>query len=113
MKVRTGFVSNSSSSSFIMYGAKIKNNDKLQEEYWDNSPDNIDCDFGEDDDGEESIWIGKTLATGLEDECPTKIDFPTPVEMEKIKSDVIEYCSKYKIKVPAKSFGIYAGNLRC
>ena len=102
MKIRSGFVSNSSSSSFVLYGVKIPQNEiEISEE---------DCLKGVDciEDGRFYL-IGKTLAHEIEDMKITEI---TPNE-ETLKENIKEILSSYGVDMSEKKFGLFVGNDYC
>lgn len=103
MKVRNGFVSNSSSSSFILYGVKIKTpKSESKHNALTDMIDESDLSY-EIDDG--YIYIGKHLADI--DDGVTKITLDA--ESVKIVDMIIDICEKADIKPKETDFAIYAG----
>ena len=100
MKIRSGFVSNSSSSSFVLYGVKIPQNEIAEE----TRLNGFDCI----EDGRFYL-IGKTLAYGIEDMKITEI---TPDE-ETLKENIKELLSSYGVDMSEKKFGLFVGNDYC
>ena len=100
MKIRSGFVSNSSSSSFVLYGVKIPQNEIAEETrlY------GVDCI----EDGRFYL-IGKTLAHEIEDMRITEI---TPDE-ETLKENIKEILSSNGVDMTDKKFGLFVGNDYC
>ena len=97
MKIRSGFVSNSSSSSFVLYGVKIPQNEIAEE----TRLNGVDCI----EDGRFNI-IGKTLAHGIEDMEKTEIAPDEETLEEKIKKILSSYC----VDMSEKKFGLFVGN---
>ena len=105
MKVRTGFVSNSSSSSFIAVGFKEKDAVFPPE-------DNETVDDLHDElcvAGEEGIW-GISIARNLED---MDIEELTSEKLDEARKEVIELCKKYNIVVDPANIKIYYGTRSC
>ena len=100
MKIRSGFVSNSSSSSFVLYGVKIPQNEIAEE----TRLNGVDCI----EDGRFYL-IGKTLAHEIEDMKITEI---TPNE-ETLKENIKEILSSYGVDMSEKKFGLFVGNDYC
>ena len=100
MKIRSGFVSNSSSSSFVLYGVKIPQNEIAEE----TRLNGVDCI----EDGRFYL-IGKTLAHEIEDMRITEI---TPDE-ETLKENIKEILSSNGVDMTDKKFGLFAGNDYC
>jgi hypothetical protein len=104
MKIRNGFVSNSSSSSFILYGVKIKTpKSETKHEALIDMLDESDLSY-EEEDGH--IYIGKHLADI--DDGITKIAL-TDAESVKIVDMIIDLCEKADVKPKETDFAIYAG----
>lgn len=104
MKVRQGFVSNSSSSSFIMYGVKVKQ-PRSENKYDEltNLIDDSELSY-EVEDG--NLYIGKHIADI--DDGVSKISLSDD-ESVKVVETIIEICDKVGIKPKENDFGIYAG----
>lgn len=100
MKIRSGFVSNSSSSSFVLYGVKIPQNEIAEE----TRLNGVDCI----EDGRFYL-IGKTLAHEIEDMRITEI---TPDE-ETLKENIKEILSSNGVDMTDKKFGLFVGNDYC
>ena len=99
MKMRSGFVSNSSSSSFVLYGVKF-----LQSEL----PENLyKCNINCIEEGKYCL-VGKTLASEIEDMELTEITPSEDLE-EKIKETLISV----GVDMTNKKFGLFVGNDYC
>ena len=92
MKIRSGFVSNSSSSSFVLYGVKIPQNEIAEE----TRLNGVDCI----EDGRFYL-IGKTLAHEIEDMGITEI---TPDET--LKENIKEILSSYGVDMLSKKHNL-------
>ena len=107
MKVRTGFVSNSSSSSFIIQGYMISSEE---------IPEEIKKDFyslthnikglGAEIDGDD-YYIGNVLMHGVDEESVQKLDIEP---IEKIRPKIEKFLKDNKIEIDETNFGIFAGN---
>ncbi len=100
MKIRMGFVSNSSTSSFLMYGVNLSDRAEMRdffEERWDICRD-LSIDFVRA--YEDEYYMGRSLKR-IKDEQTFK----------EFKSETIElvkkFLSEHKIKVEDNEFGIY------
>ena len=100
MKIRSGFVSNSSSSSFVLYGVKIPQNEISEE----TRLNGVDC-----IENGKFYLIGKTLAHEIEGMEITEI---TPNE-ETLKETIKEILSSSGIDMSGKKFGLFVGNDYC
>lgn len=105
MKMRNGFVSNSSSSSFIMYGVEIEVEPEIREAIEEDSDFNMLTQYSEG-----TLYIGKKLMYGVEDHYPTAIKAPTGDEKQQIETTIINVCKKHDIEIKPEDFEIYAGN---
>lgn len=104
MKFRSGFVSNSSSSSFILYGARIKQDTSMDEEFFDK------CNeiFGTVHDGN-YILIGSTIMSDVESYNIKKIDL-SDIEKSELNNNIIDFLTEHKIAVSDIEFGTFAGS---
>lgn len=101
MKIRQGFVSNSSSTSFVMYGICINSTDMYEE--LDDKSNNLSCFLDDDCD---KIYIGTVFDV---EGCPKRIDnynFRKEETKKKLK-DMLEPMNLWD----EKYIGIYAGTV--
>ena len=101
MKVRNGFVSNSSSSSFILYGVSIKvheNVRSLVETAISGNSNLYVCRYFDD---RNSMLIGRYLG-----EVDRNISRLGVEDIEQIQKEVIELFEKFEIKVDKNDFGV-------
>lgn len=107
MKIRTGFVSNSSSSSFVLVGARLENEDEiklalkegLQVMFWSNDEMFIDFEDLDEDDQNVDFKKNEYWAALLYDtfgDCDG--DMETEISFDKIKSKTVFDNKKIIIK---------------
>ena len=106
MKIRNGFVSNSSSSSFVMYGAKIKLSESKSEEFFDLIDDTELTHYEQEDDGVTYVFIGEDVID-LDDGI-VKVEFQK-INQDEVKEKVLKFLEPLKIKVPKSAFAMYGG----
>ena len=110
MKVRNGFVSNSSSSSFIMYGTMITIPQSMRDNY-----DKLDEFYEEMDAKYTKEYMGNTLVVGcpimreVENESIQMLEVP---DVNKVDG-LIKLCAKYDIDISNNKFGFVAGAGEC
>ena len=106
MKTRIGFVSNSSTSSFVILGYKvtreeIKNmTDDEREDFYDRNDTLSDGYSG-------TCWVGEVLVKGRDDEMMPQLEFSLEELQE--KADVL--CKKYGCEID--KIKIYTGTRGC
>ena len=107
MKVRTGFVSNSSSSSFIIQGYKISSTKipkELKHDFYSIITKVKDLDYQVDDD---DYYIGTIIMSAVDETCVAKLDIK-PIET--IKPKIENFLNDNKIQIDESNFGIFAGS---
>jgi hypothetical protein len=99
MKIRTGFVSNSSSSSFLVCAFKI--NKAIMPENWEEIKDEVYVDYRIGDD-----LIGISIERLGDEEYLVEIN---PKSFGIARKEVKKMINKYNIKVDEKDIKIYVG----
>jgi hypothetical protein len=95
MKIRNGFVSNSSSSSFVFLGYKVKETSKVDQDSIEDAE--LECEFLE---GETFYLVGESLGSWGDDDW--SIGGITPTELSKLSAEIKE---KYQKLHPKKTVG--------
>lgn len=105
MKIREGFVSNSSSCSFVIAGAKVDYNG-ISEEAMDAIYDSkfLFCDTGEDEN-----FIGIELVNS--EEWGLETGSITTIEIVNKTEEVSAFLEKHKI--PFEALGVHCGTRQC
>ena len=101
MKIRNGFVSNSSSSSFIMYGVSIKVHTNVRSLVESSIKANSNLYISRFYNDRDSMLVGRYL--GDVERNVARFD---SADIEKIQEEVIKLFDKFEIKVEKKDFGV-------
>jgi hypothetical protein len=108
MKIRSGFVSNSSTSSFVLLGYKLENSDETLEKMTVVERDDF---HNRDDvvtDGYSgTTWIGETLARDKEDSCMPNVEF----SIEELQQKAIAIMKKNGVELD--KIKLYVGTRGC
>ena len=107
MKIRNGFVSNSSSSSFVMYGAKIKLSASKAEKLYDIINDTDLSNYSDEEGDCSYVYLGESLLD-LDEGGISKIELKN-INQAEVKERVLKFVEPLKIKVPDSAFAIYGG----
>ena len=106
MKVRSGFVSNSSTSSFIVLGYKVSH-DEIKAMTDDEREDFYERDDTLSDGYSGTYWVGEVLAKGRDDEMLPEREF----SMEELQQKAIFLMKKYGIELD--KIKLYTGTRGC
>lgn len=104
MKIRNGFVSNSSSSSFILYGANVTLNESMDE----NEYEKCQAQFTIIDD-DKWFLIGSTIMSDVENYNIKKIDL-SDAEKSDLNNKITSFLNDNNIGFSNIEFGMFAGS---
>jgi len=108
MKIRSGFVSNSSTSSFVLLGYKLENKSEIFEKMTDDERDDFyDRDDVLTDGNSGTIWIGETLAREKDGCQMSSAEF----SMEELQQKAIAIMKKNGVELD--KIKLYVGTRGC